>query len=66
MSTNYGPIINLVSLGLAALITAWGAVQLLSDRPASSLVFFAVALGVWGVGRAIVYALGGSKAAKKK
>lgn len=66
MSTNYGPIVNLVSLGLAALITAWGAVQLLSDRPASSLVFFAVALGVWGIGRAIVYALGGSNAAKKK
>ena len=56
MSAKLGPIINLVALGLAAVIAAIGAVTLLSDRPSNALILFAVAIGIWGIGKALQYA----------
>jgi 4-hydroxybenzoate polyprenyltransferase len=66
MAAKLGPVINLIALGLAAFVAAWGAVALLSDRPSNALILFAVAVGIWGIGKALQYTFADKKPLAKR
>lgn len=65
MVAAFAPFIGIVTLALAGIAAAMGAVQLLGERPSNALVYFAIAAGTWGIGRAMELVLGTKKAVAK-
>lgn len=57
MVSSLAPFVRLVTMALAAVAAAIGAVQLPGDRPSNALVYFAIAAGTWGFGQAISMAM---------
>ncbi len=65
MVAAFAPFIGIVTLALAGVAAAMGAVQLVGERPSNALVYFAIAAGTWGIGRAMELVLGTKKAVAK-
>ena len=65
MVAAFAPFIGIVTLALAGVAAAMGAVQLVGERPSNALVYFAIAAGTWGISRAMELVLGTKKAVAK-
>lgn len=65
MVAGLAPFIGLVTLALAGVAAAMGAIELLGERPSNALVYFAIAAGTWGIGRAMELVLGAKKTVAK-
>ncbi len=59
MAARLGIVLYWIGVILALLLCGVGVLFLFSNEPALSLLFFVLAVAVWGLGRAMLYILGG-------